>query len=889
MTIDKKLLKKKFTEEWKKHYDLDFFKEKGFIRKQCIKCKKFFWTLDTERNTCADSSCSNFEFIGKGTFYYSYTDTWKAIEKYFLKHKHTSIERYPTVCRWRDDLYFTNASIIDFQPYVVSGEIEPPANPLIVPQPSIRFGDIENVGVTGQHYSSFIMFGQHAFNNQKTGLFYWKNEALEHDFNYLTKVIGVKKEDIAFQEDVWAGGGTFGPSIEYCAKGLELGNCVFMQFKELENGFEQLKTKVIDMGAGLERLAWYTNGTPTSYDVTFDEIIQKIIKNAKIEVLDKKTLIEFARIAGSLDIESESLKESKEKIYSMLGLSEKEFFLKIRPLQAIYAVIDHLKTILYTTTDGMLPSNAGGGYNLRMLLRRVFGFNKEFDLNLDYGEIIRMHATKLKPIDETLIEGIETTIKVIEEEEKKYNQSKEKGKKIIESIIEKAKKNQLKEKELIQLYESHGIAIEEIESIAKNEGIKIEVPQNFYGLIARKNEKEKESNLIDVSNYPKTIKLFYEDDELREFTAKVIAVKDKAVILDRTAFYAESGGQEADKGFLNGIEVEDVQQIEGVILHYTKKPEAFKQGMKVEGEIDWNRRQKLRKHHSATHILNAACRKVLGKHVWQAGAHKSENKAHLDITHYKKITEEELNQIEAVANEFISENAIVEKKFMLRNEAEKTYGFRLYQGGFVPGKNIRIVNMQGIDVEACSGIHVNRTGDIGLLKIIKRESIQDGIERITFACSVPAIKYLQEKESLLKETAEILKVPETEIAKAAKKFFDEWKQLNKKVQYLQEKILAQKKEELIKAKEKELKVFIEGIEANNLIALGKEIIRKNEEKTIILSNGFDLIILAGKNSGKNALEELKNILKQVKGKGNGSQEIARAIIEDKETIKKILI
>ena len=197
--------------------------------------------------------------------------------KIFNKLGYTPIPRYPVAARWREDTDFVQASIYDFQPYVVSGEVKPPANPLIIGQPCIRFNDIENVGITGQHYTSFIMIGQHAFNSKETGLFYWKDEALEHDFNYLTKVIGVKKEDLTFQEEIWAGGGSFGPSIEYTAHGLELGNCVFMQYKELENGkSEELKTKVIDMGAGLERLAWYSNGTPTSYDITFAKTLKKL-------------------------------------------------------------------------------------------------------------------------------------------------------------------------------------------------------------------------------------------------------------------------------------------------------------------------------------------------------------------------------------------------------------------------------------------------------------------------------------------------------------------------------------------------------------------------------------------------------------------------------------
>ncbi|HLD75765.1 MAG TPA: alanine--tRNA ligase-related protein, partial [Candidatus Norongarragalinales archaeon] len=334
--------------------------EKGYSRKQCKSCKTHFWTLDPDREICADSKCVGYGFIGKPTKRLGYTETWAEIAKYFKKQGHTEIKRYPTVCRWRDDLYFTNASIIDFQPYVVSGEIEPPANPLIVPQTSLRFGDITNVGVTGSHYTCFVMFGQHAFNSKKTGNFYWKDEALHHDFTYVTKVLGAKKEEVIFKEDVWAGGGTFGPCIEYFCNGLELGNCVFMQFKELGGGkFEELSTRVIDMGAGLERLAWFTNGNPTSYEITFGQVAEKMKKAAGIDI-DKKLLLEFAKLSGSLNVdEASNIGEQKKKIAKQLGFDEKELFSTMRRLQAVYAIADHTKTILYTATDGMLPSNAG--------------------------------------------------------------------------------------------------------------------------------------------------------------------------------------------------------------------------------------------------------------------------------------------------------------------------------------------------------------------------------------------------------------------------------------------------------------------------------------------------------------------------------------------------
>jgi len=392
MDVDKDALRKQFTADWQRHYKLKALTERGFLRQTCSKCSRAFWAKD-KREMCGDPSCVGYQFIGSTPVKkkLGYIDTWKAIEKYFTKTDHGYVKPYPTVARWRDDLYFTIASINDFQPYVVNGELEPPSNPLIVPQPCIRFSDISNVGVSGRHYTNFVMIGQHAFNTKKTGDFYWKEEAVLHDLNYL-KALGIPENEIVFQEDVWAGGGNFGPCMEYFCRGLELGNCVFMQYEVTPSGPRELQTKVIDMGAGLSRLAWITSGEATSYEVVFGPVIEKMKKTTGISV-DKRLFLKYAKISGSLNEDEVSdMEKEKERVAAMLGITKKELFQTLEPLQALYASADHLKTLLFTVTDGMLPSNAGGGYNLRMILRRVFGFEQRYGYSLDYEEIIKGHA-----------------------------------------------------------------------------------------------------------------------------------------------------------------------------------------------------------------------------------------------------------------------------------------------------------------------------------------------------------------------------------------------------------------------------------------------------------------------------------------------------------------
>ena len=665
MEVDKAELRKQFAREWKKHYALDILKSRGFSRRQCRGCGRMFWSIE-ERKHCGDSGCIGYQFIGSTPVKnkLDYIETWKVVEKYFTKRSHGYVTPYPTVARWRNDLYFTVASINDFQPYVVNGELEPQYNPLIVPQPCIRFPDISNVGITGRHYTNFVMIGQHAFNTKKTGLFYWKEEALEHDINYL-KALGIPESELVFQEDVWAGGGNFGPSMEYFVRGLELGNCVFMQYEATQTGNRELKTKVIDMGAGLSRLAWITSGDLTSYEVVFGKVIHDMKKACGISV-DRNLFKKFAGLSGSLD-ESEvpDIEKEKERIADALGISKKELFQTIEPLTALYASADHLCTLLFTITDGMLPSNAGGGYNLRMILRRVFGFEQEYGYQLDYGKIIEGHARHLDYLFPHLKEGVKTTIDVIDEERKRYRATKEKAGSIVINLIKKAQEHRtestgntlISADQLFTFYKSNGIPPEYILKIAKENGVDVVIPGNFYEMVKSNEGEESACNVrtpsvkvlaADVVQFPRTTELFYSNVE--KFSGRVLGVvQNKYVVLDRTAFYTEGGGQVNDSGSLmyvnsknNAKKVRYVVKIAGVVLHEVESAASFKKGMKVNGIVDLERRKTIARHHTATHIVNAACRGLLGQHIWQAGSYKDEEKAHLDITHYRRITNEEL-------------------------------------------------------------------------------------------------------------------------------------------------------------------------------------------------------------------------------------------------------
>lgn len=208
--------------------------------------------------------------IGKGKKS-TFAEAWKGFEDSFTSARIpcTSIKRYPIVARWRNDVDFVAAGIFCFQPYCVTGELDPPANPLICPQFCARFNDLDNIGLTGRHYSGFIMMGIQVFNYPNDHKFF-KDECLEFNHRWLTETLGIDPDEITYIEDVWAGGGNLGPSIEYFVHGLEVGNMVFMQYKTFHDGSrEELDVKVIDVGIGLERISWLINGSATSYSDTF--------------------------------------------------------------------------------------------------------------------------------------------------------------------------------------------------------------------------------------------------------------------------------------------------------------------------------------------------------------------------------------------------------------------------------------------------------------------------------------------------------------------------------------------------------------------------------------------------------------------------------------------
>ena len=796
--LSKEELRKLFGKE---EYENEFFKEKGFIRKKGKVCGKYFWTLDPERETCGDVECEGeYRFI-EGRRWQPEWDIHNTIRKwlkFFEERGHAVLEPYPVVARWRDDLEFTIASIVDFQPWVTEGIVDPPANPLVIPQPCLRFGgdfnDLDNIGKTGRHLTSFFMGGQHAFNSEKFWA-YWKDGYVRLNFEFMTKVLNIPEKELTYIEDVWAGGGNFGPSLETFAYGLEIVNGVFMQYKFINGGYEPLKLKVLDVGWGLERISWFMQKTPTIYEATFGPVFEWLIKHVGLEY-DLKLVVDYARLSGILDTSSpEKFKETRALIAKKLDLTLDELERRLGPLEAIYAILDHTRTLVIAIPDGALPANIGGAYNLRVILRRSLSLAEKYGFDIDWYELLDRQIDYISITLKKVLMARDIIKDVWRVESKRYKQTLEKGLSELLRILKKRKVKKVGYDILKELYINHGLPPSAIEKVAEKLNVEVEVPPNFFELVRKekqamsmreKVEEKKLEEIIEeeigkeIEELPETRKLYYEDRYAKEADGTVIFKHGRYVVLDQTIFYPEGGGQAEDTGYfyVNGKEfrVVHTRKIRNVIVHVLERPtDEIRVGDKVHMKIDWDRRYALMKHHTATHIITGAAYRVLGPHVWQVGADKSPERARLDISHYKHLTEDQILKIEELANKVVMEMRPVKVEVLPRTEAEKKYGFRIYQGGAIPEKELRIVSVEGWDVEACGGTHLKNTGELGLIKIIGTKKIHDGVIRLIFVAGEKAHEYIRKEEKYLKEASSIVRVEPKDLPKTVKRFFDEWK------------------------------------------------------------------------------------------------------------------
>ena len=569
----------------------------------------------------------------------------EAFLSFFERNGHTRVEPYPIIARWRDDIHLTIASIADFQPHVTSGLVPPPANPLGISQPCIRLTDVDAVGRSGRHLSTFEMMAHHAFNRPlENDVIYWIDQCVRYCDELLVESFGIDPDGITYVENPWSGGGNAGPALEVIVAGLELATLVFMNLEESEDGnieikglrYREMDLQIIDTGYGLERFCWAAAGTPTIYDAIYPESVSwlkevsgfdNMAKSLDLGVEVDTLLSELSGIAGILNIDvgtdAQELYESLAKRLADRGieLSVSDLKLVTEPLSAIYAIPDHMHALCNMLGDGLVPSNTKAGYLARMLARRVCRMKDNIGAKVSLPEL-GDHHIKFNMGVGSMSQSREGILEILELEETRYNEMLRKGEAAVRTALKGIPTNakEVPDEILFRLAEERGLNPEMTVSIAHELGWSdLAVRVGFSADMAARNasmakaasKSKSNGTSIGMPRLPRTSQDFYEDTNAVEFSSEVLhcteitpseidslslssevtGLPKHAVILGNTLFYPEGGGQLGDQGYLMQGEVTarvlDTIVQEGVIMHLTDIP---LQIAPVSGKIDWDRR-----------------------------------------------------------------------------------------------------------------------------------------------------------------------------------------------------------------------------------------------------------------------------------------------------------
>tara|TARA_B100002052_G_scaffold93866_1_gene86573 strand:- start:1135 stop:3870 length:2736 start_codon:yes stop_codon:yes gene_type:complete len=758
---------------------------------------------------------------------------------YFEQRGHARIDPYPVLARWRDDIHLTIASIADFQPHVTSGLVPPPANPLGISQPCIRLTDVAAVGRSGRHLTTFEMMAHHAFNRPDEGdVIYWIDQCVRYCDDMLVNTFGITPEEITYIENPWSGGGNAGPALEVIVGGLELATLVFMNLEEHEDGdieikglrYREMPLQIIDTGYGLERFCWAAAGTSTIYEAIYPESVDWLKKiagfNSMVEGLGlgvdtDDLLAELSQLAGILNIDVGTDVDSLyQRLVERLGDGGVEITVSnlkrlTEPLSSIYAIPDHMHAICNMLGDGLVPSNAKGGYLARMMARRVCRMKGDLGIEISLTELAAHHIDTHLDIA-GFVQSREGILTILAIEEARYHEMLRKGEAAVRTALREIPKDakEAPDEILFRLAEERGLNPEMVVSIAAKLGWKdISVRVGFAADMAARNAertktaaKAKSKGEIFQSDIPPTQQDYYSDTSQTEFSAtvldcnsltqiqieslnlssEVVVTPTHYVVLDRTLFYPEGGGQLGDQGTLGKAKVLDTRIENGVIYHLTNC--SVEEGG-ISGQIDWERRRQLMDHHTAVHIVGGSARAILGPHIWQAGSNKGGRYARIDLTHYSRLSRDDLDKIEDHANDIIAKNPVVEKLVLDRAEADLQFGFELYQGGPPKHSQIRIIKIGEHDVQACGGTHHDNAGEVAELRIIRSSQVQDGVERLQIVAGETAREHARIQERLLNESSEVLGVSPEDLPSAVSRFFDEWKSQQKKIESLESEIV----------------------------------------------------------------------------------------------------
>ena len=694
-------------------------------------------------------------------------DIRKSFIDFFKEKSHEFVRSAPVVPHDDPTLLFTNAGMNQFKPIFLD-EQNPKHLRVVNSQKCIRVSgkhnDLEEVGFDTFHHTFFEMLGNWSFGD------YYKAEAIEWAWELFTEEWGLDKErlwatvyeddDEAFElwpkvtdidparvlkcgkkDNFWEMGATgpCGPCSEIhyyigddpsnqSAVGVnksdeywELWNLVFIQNNRLEDGtLEDLPAKHVDTGAGLERIVTVLQGKNSNYDT---DLFLPLI----------------------------------EKTEELTGKSSKD---NPVPFQVI---ADHIRMLSFAIADGALPSNEGRGYVLRRILRRAARFGRKLDQQEPFiYNLVDTVSTLMGAAYPELIEKQKHISKVIKAEEASFNETLDRGILHFDKLLNKLKGKTIPGDEAFKLYDTYGFPLDLTQLMAQEHGLKVD-EDGFKKSMDEQRKRAKESGKFkaDMQNIRWTTVSEGDDSTFlgykqitSEASIKRFCLMDDKVllVLDETPFYAESGGQIGDTGTIKGagidLIVNDVLKENDVFIHYCSGEfEKGNAGNIVMCSVNYQRRQNIRKNHTATHLMHAALKEVLGEHVNQAGSLVHPDYLRFDLTHHEKITAEEVRQIESIVNREILENTDVQTAVKDFEDARKEGAVAIF--GEKYGDTVRVLSIGNFSKELCGGTHVERTGDIGLFKITEESSLASGVRRVAAVTGPKAIEFVQHQADIL--------------------------------------------------------------------------------------------------------------------------------------------
>jgi len=833
--------------------------------------------------------------------------------QYFEGKGHTIVSSSPLVPGNDPTLLFTNSGMVQFKD-VFLGQEKRAYTRATTSQRCVRAGgkhnDLENVGYTARHHTFFEMLGNFSFGD------YFKRDAIQYAWDLLTKVYGLdpkrmwttvyKDDDEAY--DLWTkmigvpaercvrigdkpGGGSdnfwqmadtgpcgpctevfydHGPGIAGGPPGspdadgdryIEIWNLVFMQYNRDEAGvLHPLPKPSVDTGMGLERIAAVLQGVHSNYDI---DLFQSLIKAA-------------ARETHSKDLASNSLK----------------------------VIADHIRACSFLIIDGVIPSNEGRGYVLRRIVRRAIRHGYKLgQTDPFFHRLVDDLALAMGAAYPELVKEKTRVSQVLLQEEQRFAETLDHGMKVLEGALTREDK-MLDGEMVFQLYDTFGFPVDLTADIARERGVRVDYA-GFEAAMERQRERARAASRFSMASgvaYSGQTTEFHGYDTLtlestvvalyREGAqAEEVGAGDEAiVVLDRTPFYAESGGQVGDRGELAGVngtfEVDDTQKIQADVFGHKGKVTAgrLKVGDKAMCAVDPRARSRSAWNHSATHLMHAALRKVLGAHVQQKGSLVNPERTRFDFAHNEPMTLQQIAQVEDLVNHEIRRNADVSARVMKYDEALKAGAMALF--GEKYGDEVRVIGMGEFSTELCGGTHVRRTGDIGFFKIVAETGIAAGVRRIEAVTADGALAYVRQQEQRVSEAATALKSSPQEVNAKIQQMIENVRSLEKELARLKSKMTASQGAELgdqaVEVKgAKLLAAMLEGADAKGLRETLDQLKAKLKSAIIVLAvtEGEKVTLIAGVTSdlvGKvKAGEVVGHVAQQVGGKGGGRPDMAQ--------------